>query len=366
MTDPPLPQTAVPDQTLPTPTAVDLFAGAGGATQGLRDAGYDVAVAVENEADPAQTWRLNHPGTMFEADIRRVDPAQLLEAGGLLGRPIDLLKACPPCQGFSSLRGAAEADPARNDLVLDTLRFVDGLLPAAVLLENVPGLRRDSRFPLLTRELRDRGYQLRDYEIEASLLGVPQRRRRLVVVAVKGALALPPDAAALAHTSGLASTTTAGAALDRLGSQVQAGDVWHRWRTSSPAVAARIAAVPVGGNRFDLPPEHRLSCHERLVTADGVARRVATGSYGRVRVDAPSPTMTTRCTTASCGSFIHPTENRGLSLREAASLQTFPHNYRWHGGYDSVERQIGNAVPVRMAEALGRVVGGLLTASRAA
>lgn len=360
MTDVPPPLSAGPDRHSRTLTAVDLFAGAGGATQGLRDAGYNVVAAVESEADPAETWRLNHPGVMIEADIRRVDPSRVAAVAGLRGRPVDLLKACPPCQGFSSLRGAADADPARNDLVLDTLRFVDGLLPAAILLENVPGLRRDSRFPVLTSALRDRGYDLRDYEVDASLLSVPQRRRRLVVVAVRGAPPLPADTGAIARASGLAGTTTAGVALERLSRQLQTGDVWHRWRTSSRAVAARIAAVPVGGNRFDLPPEHRLDCHDRLVTAGGVARRVATGSYGRVRGDAPSPTMTTRCTTASCGSFIHPTENRGLSLREAASLQTFPHDYRWHGGYDSVERQIGNAVPVRMAEALGRVVRDLI------
>lgn len=358
------PQPAGPDRTCSSAlVAVDLFAGAGGATQGLRDAGYEVVAAVESEADPAETWRLNHPGVMLEADIRHVDPACIVGIEALRGRSIDLLKACPPCQGFSSLRGAAQADQARNDLVLDTLRFVDGLLPASILLENVPGLRRDERFAALTRELRDRGYRLHDYEVEASLLGVPQRRRRLVVVAVKGTPLLPADAVALARASGLAGTTTAGEALDHLDGQLQAGDVWHRWRNSSRAVAARIAAVPVGGNRFDLPPEHRLDCHDRLVTAGGVVRRVATGSYGRVRADAPSATMTTRCTTASCGSFIHPTENRGLSLREAASLQTFPHDYRWHGGYDSVERQIGNAVPVRMAEALGRVVRGLLASA---
>jgi DNA (cytosine-5)-methyltransferase 1 len=343
-------------------TAVDLFAGAGGATQGLRDAGYDVVAAVENEPDAAETWRLNHPGVMIQADIRRVDPARVLSVAELQGRGVDLLKACPPCQGFSSLRGAAQADPARNDLVLDTLRFVDGLSPTAILLENVPGLRRDSRFPQLVRSLRDRGYDLRDYEVEASLLGVPQRRRRLVVIAVKAARALPGDVDEIARTSGLGGLRTAGAALAVLERQLQPDDVWHRWRRSSDAVAARIAAVPVGGNRFDLPAEHRLACHERLVTTGGLVKRAATGSYGRVRGDAPSPTMTTRCTTASCGSFIHPTENRGLSLREAASLQTFPHDYRWHGGYDSVERQIGNAVPVRMAEALGRVVSRLLQA----
>ncbi len=362
MTGVPSPQAVEVAPGVWTPTAVDLFAGAGGATQGLRDAGYDVVAAVENEPDAAETWRLNHPGVMIQADIRRVEPARVLSVAGLRGRAVDLLKACPPCQGFSSLRGAAQPDAVRNDLVLDTLRFVDGLSPAAVLLENVPGLRRDSRFPKLARALRDRGYELRDYEVEASLLGVPQRRRRLVVVAAKAARALPADVGEIARVSGLGGRTTAGAALAVLECQLQPGDVWHRWRRSSSAVAARIAAVPVGGNRFDLPLKHRLDCHERLVTADGVVRRAATGSYGRVRGDAPSPTMTTRCTTASCGSFIHPTENRGLSLREAASLQTFPHDYRWYGGYDSVERQIGNAVPVRMAEALGLVVRDLLHA----
>lgn len=340
--------------------AVDLFAGAGGATQGLRAAGFEVAAAVESEADPAQTWKLNHPGALFQADIRSIDPTQIAALGALRDRQLDLLKACPPCQGFSSLRGAAKPDEARNDLVLDTLRFVDGLLPRAILLENVPGLRHDERFEVLMLELHARGYSVGDYLVEASLLGVPQRRRRLVVIAVKGDHLLPSGTSALGRTSGLAGTATAGTALRRLNHQLQADDVWHRWRSSSSAVAARIAAVPVGGTRFDLPPEHRLNCHNRLLTEQGTPRRAATGSYGRIRADAPAPTMTTRCTTPACGSFIHPTENRGLSLREAASLQTFPADYKWHGSYDSVERQIGNAVPVRMAEALGRVVLRLL------
>jgi DNA (cytosine-5)-methyltransferase 1 len=300
---------------------------------------------------------------MLEDDVADISSADIATLPGLAGRKLDLLKACPPCQGFSSLRGSRDVDEARNDLVLDTLRFVDGLTPRAVLLENVRGLARDDRFPKLVAGMRDRGYSLAHYIVDASRLGVPQRRKRLVVVAVKGAMALPPDVAALELATGMTGADTAGAALARLHARIGADDPWHRWRTNSPKVAARIAAIPIGGNRFDLPVSHRLECHERLAPADGPARRNATGSYGRVKADRPSPTMTTRCTTPACGSFVHPTENRGLSLREAAALQTFPANYLWHGRYDSVERQIGNAVPVRMAEALGRAVLGRLETS---
>jgi len=340
-------------------TAIDLFAGAGGATQGLRDAGFAVVAAVENDPHAAQTWRLNHPGSMVAGDVRQVTGAQLLEAGGVEGQ-LDLLKACPPCQGFSSLRGNREPDAARNDLVLDTLRLVGELVPRAVLLENVPGLRRDGRFDVLLSGMRELGYSLTDFVVEASTLGVPQRRRRLVVVAVHGAGDVPASVEELLPPASRRPAMTAGQALAVLAAAQEPEDPSHVWRKARGVVAERIAAVPVGGTRFDLPERLQLDCHRRLKTKAGVVNRSATGSYGRVRLDEPAPTMTTRCTTPACGAFIHPTEHRGLSLREAAALQTFPATYRWHGGYESVERQIGNAVPVWMAEALGRAVGHLL------
>lgn len=344
-------------------TAIDLFAGAGGATQGLRDAGFDVVAAVENDAEAAATWRLNHPGFMLEQDVRLVSAGQLRTAGGLASEQrLDLLKACPPCQGFSTLRGGKPPDKARNDLVLDTLRLVGGLLPRAVLLENVPGLRRDDRFATLLAGMRDLGYGLSNYLAEASELGVPQRRRRLVVVAVHGVSAVPDTLEELVPARFRRPASTAGGALATLAAARPSEDPAHVWRRSSPVVAERIRAVPVGGNRFDLPEHLQLACHGRLKTKNGAVNRSATGSYGRVRANEPAPTMTTRCTTPACGAFIHPTEDRGLSLREAATLQTFPADYRWHGGYDSVERQIGNAVPVWMAQALGEAVSRLLDA----
>lgn len=344
-------------------TAVDLFAGAGGATQGLRDAGFDVVAAVENDRDAAATWRLNHPGVLVGRDVREVDPGQLVLAAELGAGGLDLLKACPPCQGFSSLRGQTTPDDTRNDLVLDTLRFVRALRPRAVLVENVPGLAADHRFRTLCAGVRHAGYRLQRYLVDARDLGVPQRRRRLVVVAVRndrGVRALPVGWQGLVPPGRRRAPMTVGQALHELDRTRPVPDPWDRWRLNSDLVGRRIRAVPVGGSRFDLPDELQLDCHRRLTAPGQRAQRVATGSYGRIRLDGPSPTMTTRCTTPACGPFIHPTEHRGLSLREAAALQTFPPDYRWSGGHDSVERQIGNAVPVWMAQALGRSVADLL------
>jgi DNA (cytosine-5)-methyltransferase 1 len=118
----------------------------------------------------------------------------------------------------------------------------------------------------------------------------------------------------------------------------------------------RIRAIEPGGSRRDLPLELQLQCHLRLVK--GGAQSV----YGRIDANKPAPTMTTRCTTPSCGRFVHPVEHRGLTLREAATLQTFPRSYRFVGTYDSIEKQIGNAVPVGMAHELGTALRGLLSA----
>ena len=339
--------------------AVDLFAGAGGATQGLRDAGFDVVAAVELDSDAATTWALNHPGVMLEADVRAISSTTLMAAGGFKRGELDLLKACPPCQGFSTLRGASTPDPLRNDLVLDTLRLIDEMLPRAVLIENVPGLQKDNRFTRLTEEMQKLGYGLRDYVVEAELLGVPQRRRRLVVIAVHEAGA-PPKFDDLIPPAARRPPMTAGEALAALPPLSASPSVADSWRTPKGDVARRIAAVPVNGTRFDLPDDLQLECHKKLTSKSGNPSRSASASYGRIRADKPAPTMTTRCTTPACGSFIHPTEHRGISLREAAAFQTFPANYQWFGSYGSIERQIGNAVPVWMAEELGHAVGSLL------
>ena len=133
-------------------------------------------------------------------------------------------------------------------------------------------------------------------------------------------------------------------AFEELGKQNLSQDPLSSRRVVSNVVQQRIEAIPVGGYRHDLPVELQLDCHIKLG-----AKSAAAGSYARLKWDSPSGTMTTRCTTPASGPFIHPQEHRPITLREAATLQTFPPTYKFVGGHGSVERQIGNAVPVLMA-----------------
>ncbi|MFB4302632.1 DNA cytosine methyltransferase [Actinomadura sp. NTSP31] len=336
--------------------AVDLFAGAGGATAGLRQAGISVVGAVENDVYACQSYHANHPDVLLkEIDIRQLDPDAFRRELGLKRGSLELLKACPPCQGFSTL-ASGDIDEKRNDLVLDVANFAVAFRPRIILLENVPGLARDNRLSNLLAMLEGEGYRFRQYKVNAADLGVPQRRKRLIVIGASKAVRrrLPEEITDLIPEHFELAGTTVKDAFDLLRKSGTLDDPLDRHRQSSPQVAARIAAVPVNGSRFDLPPDLQLDCHRR------VTGRTATASYGRIRLDAPAPTMTTRCTTPACGSFIHPTEHRGITLREAAILQTFPPTYQFLGHYGSIEQQIGNAVPVRMAAALGEVVRGIL------
>jgi DNA (cytosine-5)-methyltransferase 1 len=337
------------DHAVATGTAIDLFAGAGGATQGLIDAGFHVLAAVESDSVAASSYLANHPGVhLVKADIRNVDAERLCVEVGLVCGELTLLKACPPCQGYSSIGKGDPADP-RNDLVAEVWRFARVFRPRLVMLENVPGLEGDGRLTRLIRQLRAVGYSVKTYLTNATAFGVPQRRRRLIVVAVREAACDFPDSLVelLPDWFGDGAMRTVSDALALAARVDPDEDALHRPRVPSSVVAARLAALPVGGSRFDLPDEHRLGCHSKL------ERRDATASYGRVRADAPAPTMTTRCTTPACGQFVHPIEPRALRLREAATIQTFPLTYEFRGGVGQIERQIGNAVPVRMARGLG-------------
>jgi DNA (cytosine-5)-methyltransferase 1 len=337
-----------------TVTAIDLFAGAGGATTGLRQADIEVLAGVESEPLPSESYRVNHPEVLLKKrDIRKIDAFELRRELKLRRGSLGILKACPPCQGFSSLvRG--NVDEERNDLILDVTRFALEFKPRVIVLENVPGLNRDRRLSELCAELSQNGYRFSKYTVDAASFGVPQRRKRLIVFGVSKAVrrALPSDLMQLLPAEARYPLVTVGEAFEALRLAAPVDDPLNRHRQLTKVVKTRIATIPVNGTRFDLPAELQLKCHKDLCSN---RVRSATASYGRIRLDAPAPTMTTRCTTPACGTFIHPTEDRGITLREAAVIQTFPFNYSFCGGYDSVERQIGNAVPVRMARALGLV-----------
>ncbi|WP_419842520.1 DNA cytosine methyltransferase [Candidatus Poriferisodalis sp.] len=343
-------------------TAVDLFAGAGGSAQGLTDAGFRILAAIENDVFAASTLSANHANTIVVSeDIVSVCPRAFREQLKIGRSELTLLTACPPCQGFSSL-GSRDRDDARNDMIGQVWRFAKEFLPQAILVENVPSLGRDQRWSELRADAVGHGYSFGSWTVNATDFGVPQRRRRLIGIAVRrSGVAFPTFLTDVLPWSFVLKPPHASDVIARAGDVGASSDPLHRARTPTRRVLERIRAIPAGGSHVDLPEDLQLDCHKRLRNA---GRTAAAGPYGRIPATGPAPTMTTRCTTPSCGRFLHPTEDRAISLREAALLQTFPPDYQFCGTHDAAERQIGNAVPVRLAHALGLAVRQMLAVSQ--
>lgn len=347
-------------KTLSKLVAVDLCSGAGGVSTGFREAGLDIVAALDFDAEARATYELNHPGTqVLPDDLLRLSPRSFLRQIGKRKGEIDVLTACVPCQPYSSLASMnKQKDDPRYKLVSRVGDFVKTISPRALVMENVPGLIHDVRFKMLVTRLRGLGYGVWFDIVKASDFGVPQTRRRLVLIALRGRRdqdvpALTPEHQALAGRHLKAPMVRA--VLKRVALR-SAGDILHRPRTkfAKKTVATRIANIPRnGGDRKDLPRHLRLQCHRELT------KRKASGSrnvYGRMRWDDLAPTLTTRCVTPACGRFLHPQANRPITLREAATLQTFPLDYRFSGGLGAIEMQIGNAVPPKLARAVALVV----------
>lgn len=350
-------QTTSNESARPRPTAIDLFAGAGGLSVGLQSAHFDVRAAVEIDATAARTYRLNHKDTpVLVADIRTISGPRLLRSANLKRGELDLLTGCPPCQGFSALktrRQATAVDDTRNDLLFEMLRLTRSIRPRALVLENVPGLKDDPRFARFLKELKRSGYDCQYDVLDAADYGVPQRRKRLVLVALRGTRV--PDT----WNRKPGTTKSVAQAIDELGQAGESGDSLHDLPARRSAlVEQRIAAIPHnGGSRSDLPPELQLDCHKRSNGYSDV--------YGRMTSDEPAPTITSGCHNPSKGRFIHPVLNRNITLREAALLQSFPRDYQFamDRGKEHVASQIGNAFPpdliVPIAECVRQVLGGM-------
>lgn len=328
-------------------TAVDLFCGAGGLTQGLRDAGFAVVAAVDNAPLAVEAYRLNHPRVhVVHRDIRRVDPGSLLRDAGLEHGTLDLLAGCPPCQGFSTMRTRRQSvnvDDPRNGLVAQFARFAEALHPRALMMENVPGLAHDRRLRLLVSRLKSAGYHVSHAVLDAADYGVPQRRRRFVLIGSR------EDEIAFARP---ARRRTVRDVLAGLGTAGASGDPLHdHGEQRSQKIYDLIRDVPPnGGSRIDLGPDRQLACHDRTPGWYDV--------YGRMAWDEPGPTITSGCINPSKGRFLHPEENRAITLREAALLQSFPVKYKFplHKGKYHVADLIGNALPPRFVAAQARVI----------
>lgn len=337
-------------------TVVDLFAGCGGGSTGFAAAGFRVAGAVEIDPTAADAYEANVELRPLVRDICSVQGAALLEDAGLQPGELTLLFGCPPCQSFTILRRGATTTPldlVRNELPGQYLRLVEELRPRHLAFENVPGMvegRWRSHFEVLLGRLQALGYRHAWRVVDAADYGVPQRRRRLLVIASRlGEPKLPAATHATVGVGGLALHRTVREAIGHLppleSGQRDPEDVFHRARRHSPIALRRLRAVPEGGGRKDLPADLQLECHR---DHDGHY-----DIYGRMWWGRPAPTLTSGCTNVTRGRFGHPQQDRAITLREAMLLQGFPPTAVLRGGVEAMALQVGNAVPPPLAERIG-------------
>ena len=324
---------------------IDLFCGAGGLTRGLLDAGIRVVRGVDKDGTARETYERNNPGAEFmQADIREVSPhavtAGVDRSGGLL------LAGCAPCQPFSNHapRGAADE---RRSLIGCVGALVESILPDYVLVENVPGFRKDNPHrTTFLKLLDDNGYMIDDGVVDAKRYGVPQTRRRYVLLASrKGRITIP---------GGNGEHRTVRDAISDF-PEIEAGlndspEVENHVSSGlSERLLERIRLTPPdGGSRRNTPRELWTGCH--------LNHTGHTDTYGRMRWDAPAPTLTCRCISLSNGRFGHPEQHRAISVREAAALQSFGDDYVFYSNMSGNAVHIGNAVPPLMAKALGESI----------
>ncbi|MCK4829672.1 DNA cytosine methyltransferase [bacterium] len=318
------------------PKAIDLFCGCGGLTLGLKQAGFEVIGAVDNDSLAVETYKVNHPEVhVWERDIQGLTVGWVKRKLGIKKGELDLLAGCPPCQGFSTMRtlnGGYEISDERNDLIFEFLRFVKELAPKAVMMENVPGLQKDKRFKKLCKELEGEGYIVNQDVLDAADYGVPQRRRRLILLAAKDRKI---------EFAEKTKKKTVADAINKMPPVGKSGDPLHDYKEHrSEKVKKLIRMIPKdGGSRKDLGKKRQLKCHKKC---DGFK-----DVYGRMSWNKVAPTITSGCANPSKGRFLHPEEDRCISAREAALLQTFPIDYKFPTDIPKVELAllIGNALP---------------------
>jgi DNA (cytosine-5)-methyltransferase 1 len=335
---------------------VDLFCGAGGLTHGLIQAGIRVEAGIDIDQQSAHAFRSNNPGVDFLCwDVARKNYQSIAK----LFRPgaKRLLAGCAPCQPFSKLTNGAEAH-ADWDLLDNFCRFVRRILPELVTMENVPELaaRGEDVFARFLGTLRSCGYWTDWKIIHCEDYGIPQSRKRLVLLASRiGEIRVPEGACR--SPSQWRTVREAIAGLPSLAAgEESSSDPLHVAVRLTPVNLERIRATPKdGGTWKHWPRRLLLPCHRRMTG------KSYSSIYGRMWWDKPSPTMTTLCTGIGNGRFGHPEQDRAITLREAALLQSFPRAYEFWPRESklnrrAVSRMIGNAVPPRLARALGKAL----------
>ena len=339
---------------------IDFFCGAGGTSAGLRLAGLDIAVGIDNDRESGTTFQRNFPEARFLLeDIRSLRLAALRIPRRRRNIPL-VFAASAPCQPFSKQSRDRTASDERIPLLWEVRRFVGWHRPEVLFMENVPGLAsladQIGPFTQFVEALKEEGYWVAWKEVNSQMYGVPQRRRRLVLLASRlGELHIPSP------THGPGTGNPYVTVWDAIGNlpPISAGQCHsdvpnHRSANLCDLNLERIRATPPGGGMESWPSRLLPRCHSNGYHGHSDV-------YGRLRKDAVAPGLTTRCISYSNGRFGHPEQDRGLSIREAACLQTFPADFVFSGSLNGMARQVGNAVPVVLARVFGEAIVAHLT-----
>ena len=340
----------------PSIEVVDLFCGIGGLSYGLKSQGLTIKAGYDIDYTCEYAYRHNNKAVFRYEDIRKVTAEEINNTYSK--GSIRVLAGCAPCQPFSSYAFKNKnKDPNKYSLLDEFGRLVEEVQPDIVTMENVPQIlnfKLRDVFQQFVNTLEKNGYNVSSKVVFCPEYGIPQTRKRLVLLASKkGKIELIPPT----HTSDNYVTVreTIGNLPAIEAGERDSNDALHKARALSPQNLQRIQATPVNGSWKDWPEELQLKCHKKD------SGKTFGSVYGRMDWDKPAPTMTTQCTGLGNGRFGHPEQNRAISLREAALIQTFPRNYRFFIDEKSVSttlasRYIGNAVPPKLGEIIGKSI----------
>lgn len=325
--------------------AIDLFAGVGGLTEGMHMAGFETKMAFEIDNLASKAYKLNHVETeVITKDIRNVDIDEVRKK--LNGDTIHLLAGCPPCQGFSSMRRLnrkQEVFDERNDLINEYMRFVLELRPYTFMMENVPALEKYNLFETAVSAFIEAGYQV-DYKVvNVKDYGVPQSRKRLVLVGSR--------LGEIKVAAPINKKVTVKEVIGDLPLPENSSDPLHSiFPRHNPQIQSLIKDIPKnGGSRKDLGYARQLKCHQKPNVGFNDV-------YGRLRWNDYSTTITGGCLNPSKGRFLHPEQDRCISAREAALLQSFPPSYKFplDAPKTNIALMIGNALPPEFSKIQSR------------
>lgn len=341
---------------LPRIEVVDLFCGIGGLSYGLRSKGLHIHAGIDLDETCRFAYEANNEAPFIHKNIIDVAKDDILPL--YHKNSIKVLAGCAPCQPFSSYAFKnKKKDSDKYDLLYQFGRLVCEVQPDIVTMENVPAIQAFKLKNVLgdfINTLQSQGYQVSCQVVYCPDYGIPQTRKRLVLLASKMG-----DIKLLEPTHNKGNYLTVRDAIGNLpplqAGQADTSDPLHRSRALSPINMRRIMATPYGGSWKDWPAELMLDCHKRE------GGKSFGSVYGRMVWEEPAPTMTTLCTGIGNGRFGHPEQNRAISAREAALIQTFPMSYRFFPNEDEVSlskasRYIGNAVPPRLGEVIAESI----------